>query len=57
MTPEKLDEYLAKFGETVSMRSKSSGKMVPVSRLREYIKSAIKTAEDRISEKKCNKDI
>ena len=48
MTPEKLDEYLVLFGDKVSMRSKSSGKMVPVAKLREYISQAIKIAEERV---------
>jgi len=48
MTPEQLDEYLGAFGENVSMRSKSGGKMIPVDKLREYIKTAIKIAEDRL---------
>jgi len=48
MTPEQLDEYLVSFGDNVSMRSKSGGKMVPVAKLREYINKAIETAEQRI---------
>jgi len=52
MTPESLDEYLVSFGDNVSMRSKSGGKMVPVVKLREYVKAAIKTAEDRIKNPK-----
>ena len=57
MTPEQLDEYLESFGEKVSMRSKSHGRMVPVSKLREYIKTAIKIAEDRIRSEPTTKPI
>ena len=48
MTPEQLDDYLVSFGEKVSMRSKNGGKMVSVDKLREYIKKAIETSEQRI---------
>ena len=48
MTPEQLDEYLVSFGEQVSMRSKNGGKMIPAVKLREYIKKAIETSEQRI---------
>ena len=52
MTPEQLDDYLVSFGENVSMRSKSGGKMIPVAKLREYISKAIETAEHRIKNPK-----
>jgi len=47
MTPESLDEYLAAFGEKVCMKAESGGKMVPVFRLREYVKTAIEIAVNR----------
>ena len=47
MTPESLDKYLSDFGESVSMRSSSGSKQVPVSKLREYIEKAIYIAVER----------
>jgi len=51
LTPEELDKYLQAFGQNVSMRSKSGSKMIPVAKLREYVKRAINIAEERQKEK------
>jgi len=50
MTPESLDQYLAAFGERACMKSKTGGKMVPVERLREYVRQAIAIAVQEAKE-------
>ena len=54
MTPKALDEYLKGFGDNVNMRSKSSGKMIPVDKLRMYIQQAIQIAveESKVVDKR-----
>jgi hypothetical protein len=54
MTPETLDEWLQKFGDNVSMRTKNGGKQCPVDNLRKYIKQAIEVAVQRDREGKTN---